>query len=525
MDVSTVERSESGVSEELITMLIDQHRSEVLPRLQRLWDYYRNELDFTSGDNVRSYESSQERGLPRRLRRHGVVIGDGGGARGDREVVIENDIAWRIHTLVDFMFGQPISFQSLAEDREKGELIERVLTSVFDCNGGIGFFQDMALLGSIYGHVDLLLRVDRLPHFGGGDNSDGLARGESREERVPSNRFDEERVLRYVRGIVLETVEAPRSIPVLNPSDYREFDKYVLSYTQQLNEVDRVSFLSRLVDRNGHQHGRQATVDVTEVWSDTSLRVYEDGELVREVANVAGMLPMVHIQNMSQPFFYEGLSEVEPLIPLQDELNTRLSDRANRITFQSFKMYLGKGIENFTERPVGPGQMWTTDNPDATIETFGGDGPSPSEESHISEIREAMDKASTVTPIAAGLLRGRVGNLTSEAALRVVLMGLISRTEKKRTTYGVGIERLCELILHVLDITGVLQTSVDERRLRIHWPSPLPENQKQRLSEAEMKLRIGIPHEQVLAELGYGVSNCVGDRIGDNVSINECEDL
>ena len=57
-----------------------------------------------------------------------------------------------------------------------------------------------------------------------------------------------------------------------------------------------------------------------------------------------GFLPIVHIQNVAQPYLYEGISDVEILVPLQDELNTRLSDRASRITFQTFKMYLAKGI-------------------------------------------------------------------------------------------------------------------------------------------------------------------------------------
>ncbi len=42
---------------------------------------------------------------------------------------------------------------------------------------------------------------------------------------------------------------------------------------------------------------------------------------------------------MPLPLSYEGLSDVEPLIPLQDELNTRLSDRANRVTYQAFNMF------------------------------------------------------------------------------------------------------------------------------------------------------------------------------------------
>jgi len=294
-----------------------------------------------------------------------------------------------------------------------------------------------------------------------------------------------------------------RAIPVLNPGDYRKLDAYVLHYTQPVNRVDRDSVLARLVGGDGRPQRRQATVDVTEHWTAESVRVYHDRRLVRQAPNRLGRLPVVHIQNLPQPFFYEGLSEVEPLIPLQDELNTRLSDRANRVTFQSFKMYLGKGIENFLERPVAPGQMWTTDNTEAEIDEFGGDAPTPSEDAHINEIREAMDKTSAVTAVAAGLLRNKVGNLTSENALRIVMMGLLARTEKKRLTYGQGIERLCELILHALDVTGVMPTTREERRVRLHWQSPIPENTTQRLRDAEIKLRLGVPRDQVLAELGY----------------------
>ncbi len=496
--------------EELIALLIHQHRSTGRPMFQRLWDYYRNELDYTEPDDHRPYRTAQEQGLPRRLtRRPAGSAQRTSGESSRREVVIENDIAWRVHTLVDFMFGKPISIQSLADDADLAALIQQVLNTVFDANGGPAFFQDMALLGSVYGFVDLLLRVDRLPISAAGGLVRQVKPGTSSaadRSRAPSKPIQPDRVLRYASHLILETVEAPRAIPVLSPADYRQLDAYMLDYTQQLNEVDRSSFLGRLLSSDGVSRGRLATARMTELWTDRAIRCYRDQRLISESPNLLGRLPLVHVQNLPQPFFYEGLSEVEPLIPLQDELNTRLSDRANRVTFQSFKMYLGKGIENFLERPVGPGQMWTTDNPDASIETFGGDGPSPSEDAHINEIREAMDKTSTVTPLAAGLLRNRVGNLTSENALRVVMMGLLNRTEKKRVTYGQGISQLCELILHALDVTGVLPTQPADRRVRLHWPSPLPENQDRRLREAQMKLQIGVPREQVLAELGYQAS-------------------
>jgi len=237
--------------------------------------------------------------------------------------------------------------------------------------------------------------------------------------------------------------------------------------------------------------------------SATRWQCYENEVLVAEGDNSLGEIPRVHIQNTALPFEYAGGSDVEPLIPLQDELNTRLSDRASRITLQSFKMYLGKGIDNFTQLPVGPGRMWTSDNPDADVVTFGGDGDNPAESLHIADLREALDKTSGVSPIAAGAIKNRIGRLTSAAALRLTLISLLAKTEKKRTTYGMGLARMIELALAWLDKAGVFKTSPEERRVELHWPSPLPENEVEKLQEGEIKARLGVPKEVVLRELGY----------------------
>jgi len=218
-----------------------------------------------------------------------------------------------------------------------------------------------------------------------------------------------------------------------------------------------------------------------------------------------GVVPVVHVQNLSQPFRYEGLGEVEALIPLQDELNTRLSDRANRVTLQSFRMYLAKRLEKIGDIGVGPGQVWTTDDPDADIKAFGGDSASPSESEHIEQVREAMDKASAVPPLAGGVVRGRIGNLSSGNALRITLLSLLSKTARKRVTYGAGIERASRLVLEALDAAGVVRTSGAERGLRVVWPEPQPLDPAAEVRVAEQKEALGVPRERVLAELGYGV--------------------
>jgi hypothetical protein len=244
-------------------------------------------------------------------------------------------------------------------------------------------------------------------------------------------------------------------------------------------------------------------VEVVELIGPTWWQQYEDRQLVAEGPNTLGRIPIVHVQNLPATGSYAGLSDVEPLIPLQDELNTRLSDRANRVTYQSFKMYLGKGIDDFLDRPVGPGQMWSTQNLAASIEEFGHDDGSPSEDAHIEQVRQALDKVSGVTPLAAGLIGGNIGHLTSATALRVCLSGLLAKTTRKRLTYGAALANVAELALAWLDRTGVLATRPEDRRVEVVWPDPLPTDEAQQLANAKAKQDLGVPRARILAELGY----------------------
>lgn len=485
--------------------LVDVHAAMIQDHFSRLWDYYANPMvplagggaaERKAGESGRCYIQAQEVGLPARIT--GLTRGAAAGVFGSRvlkdiqrkEVVIENDIAWRVNAAADFLFGKPISLLSRAADGRKREDIEAILKALFAANGGPAFFQDMAVLASVYGFVDCLLRP-----------------GDPLTSRSPSSDpspLPLSSVLQLAQAIDLELIEAPRALPVLDEDDYRVIRYYVQHFHQRKNAVgDRGSFLSRLLGGTGYRADSRQVVAVTEITSPEHWQRYEDKELVAEGDLPWGFLPVVHIQNVAQPYYYEGVSDVEPLIPLQDELNTRLSDRASRITFQSFKMYLGKGIEGFEDKPVSPGRMWHTDNPEASIQEFGGDAAAPSEDLHIAEIREAMDKASSVTPVMAGILKDRLGNLTSAVALRLTFMGMLSKNERKRHTYGEGLKRICRMALSMLDTAGVYQTSDQERDVEVVFASPMPEDTMAKLQEAQIKRELGVPAEQVLKELGY----------------------
>jgi hypothetical protein len=496
---------------EYLEWLVEERWPQVQVHFGKMWEYYTNPImdlqrtgthtiEHKAGENGKCYVQAQEYGLPARitgLMRCAEAGMFGGRPAGDirrKEVVIENDIAWRVNAAVDFLFGKPISVVSRSPDGVKRAEIEGIIKAVFSANGGIGFLQDMAVLGGVYGFVDCMVRPGREIYERISDTPSNLPN--SREGHLPA-----EVVLQMARAIGLELIEAPRALPVLDENDYRKVVYYVQHFQQVRNQLaGGGGVLQRLFGREGD---KRQVVSVTEITSAEAWQRYEDEELVAEGKLPWGFLPVVHIQNLAQPFYYEGQSDVEPLMPIQDELNTRLSDRASRITMQSFKMYLGKGIEGFAEKPVSPGVMWHTDNPDAAIEEFGGDEDHPSESAHIEEMREAMDKISGMTPLVAGVIRTRLGNLTSAVALRLTMMGMLAKTDRKRFTYGEGLKRIAGMVLDILDKANIYKTSEQDRDMEIIFPDPLPENEMEKLEEAKAKKELGVLVARVLRELGY----------------------
>jgi hypothetical protein len=133
-----------------IEWLVDVHSIGVRSRFIRMWNYYKNPAEeavyYRGRDNSggRCYVQAQEYGLPPRIT--GLVHSAGADVfSGKRvrevqrkEVVIENDIAWRIIAETDFLFGKPITFVSRAPDSQKQAKIESILKAVFGANGAVG---------------------------------------------------------------------------------------------------------------------------------------------------------------------------------------------------------------------------------------------------------------------------------------------------------------------------------------------------------------------------------------------------
>ena len=495
-----------------------QARAAEQRRSERLWSYYANPMRSVGEVTDRSerpYRQAQEWGIPARITGYypgADPLHDGPMLNIERkEVVVENDIAWRLDTMVDYLFGRLPQMRSTSGDAEHRQRVEQVLVAIFEHNGGIRLLQQIALIGAVHGCVDVAVTLDvaaleeLLKRASGsmmtGDTGDTLTSGTG--EIKPTGNTATLRqwsILEMARLVSLRIIEPARTLLLTDPEDAMRVialgQMYEIAQPQSRSPGGGIRRLFGGADAGGRAQ------EVLELWSNQGWWKWRDGELQASGGNTLGKIPVAHIQNTAVPFAYGGGSDVEALIPMQDELNTRLSDRAHRIAMQSFKMYLGMGTTTLKTELPAPGRVWE-ESVDADIKELGGDASCPAEDLHISEVREAMDKASGVPPVAAGAIRNRIGNLTSAAALRVTLMSLLARTERKRALYGEGLKRMCELSLEWLSVAGVFASDPDQRGIEMHWPDPLPESNAQKLQDSKLKLELGLGREVVLKELGY----------------------
>jgi len=137
------------------------------PRYRRLWAYCRNPMRVgTAVDpsgSEKPYVQAQEWGLPPRITgiKSGGDVFEGELIEGfsRKEVVVENDIGWRVDTMVDYLFGKPLVIESTAPDPDRRRIIGELLRLILGHNGGILLLQQLALLGSVYGFVDVLVKL------------------------------------------------------------------------------------------------------------------------------------------------------------------------------------------------------------------------------------------------------------------------------------------------------------------------------------------------------------------------------
>ena len=236
------------------------------------------------------------------------------------------------------------------------------------------------------------------------------------------------------------------------------------------------------------------TVIYKEFWTNSEIVVYEGDKEVDRMENPYGFIPFVQIKNFPVAGRTRGVGDLDDVIPLNVELNTKKSDVSEVIDYHSAPITLvyGAKIGNLEK---GANKVWGGLPKDAKVENLGLQGDLTASANYIAETKTAMCEIAGIPETVLGGASA-ISN-TSGVALQYINLPLIERTRIKRNCSTAGLETVNEYILFIAMYHGLIEKPEDISMRdfvsnEVTLPDTLPKDELMELQKIQQEMTLGI---------------------------------
>lgn len=238
----------------------------------------------------------------------------------------------------------------------------------------------------------------------------------------------------------------------------------------------------------------ETTVIYKEFWTNTEIIVYEDGVETDRMENPYGFIPFVQIKNYPIAGRTRGFGDLDDIIPLNVELNTKRSDVSEVIDYHSAPITLvyGAKIGNLEK---GANKVWGGLPKDAKVENLHLQGDLTASVGYTQDLKTSMCEIAGIPETVLGGASA-ISN-TSGVALQYINLPLIERTRIKRNCSKDGLERVNKIILYIALHHGLIVkpeeiSMKDFLRNEVEIPDTLPKDELMELQKIQQEMTIGL---------------------------------
>lgn len=303
---------------------------------------------------------------------------------------------------------------------------------------------------------------------------------ESAEDLDGSDPFEE-----YPNGrIRLSVLPTQFVFPRFNNHDKNKLESLLIMYPIRTEKETGLLF-KRTVD---------TTVVYKEFWTSKEIIVYEGKEEVDRMENPYGFIPFVQIKNFPIAGRTRGQGDLDDIIPLNVELNTKKSDISEVIDYHSAPITLvyGARIGNLEK---GANKVWGGLPKDAKVENLGLQGDLVASSNYTSDVKTAMCEIAGIPETVLGGASA-ISN-TSGVALQYINLPLIERTRVKRHCTQNGLQRVNKMILFLGLFHGLIEKPDDISMKDFLWnevdlPDTLPKDELIELNKIQQEMTLGL---------------------------------
>jgi hypothetical protein len=268
--------------------------------------------------------------------------------------------------------------------------------------------------------------------------------------------------------------------------------------------------------------GTRQVMTYTELLTEEGIEEYVNDELISQRPNPLGVIPVVHIPNTIVSGSPWGLGDIQDITGLNREYNEKATDISDIINYHSAPVTVITGAKA-SQLEKGAKKVWGGLPKDAKVFNLELSASLMAPLEYLDRIKQSMHEMTGVPESALGQMQP-ISN-TSGVALAIQYQPMMQRYTLKKTLYGIGLERINELVMltlaikepQVLQYNPTMDSSLKAGQASIldpqdpityqtsaHWPDPLPLDVLIKLNEITGKMQLGLESKRgALRSLGY----------------------
>lgn len=219
---------------------------------------------------------------------------------------------------------------------------------------------------------------------------------------------------------------------------------------------------TRLRPIEEHDHPRQGQGNITVrrftqiITKDTIIEQYEGG-VPHVRPNALGEIPVVHIQNLPVPRDFYGLSDLDPILTVQQELNEKTTDNSDIIHYHAGPTTIVTGAKaGQIDKSIG--KIWSGLPSDARVQNLEMTSDLGAIQDYIVTMRKWLLEISETPEVL--VEQPNVSN-TSAAALHMMYQPIIDKTGRKLPLYQAGFQQINYFILRIAQVLGHISLPMD----------------------------------------------------------------
>lgn len=229
-----------------------------------------------------------------------------------------------------------------------------------------------------------------------------------------------------------------------------------------------------------------------EIWTNDEVVIYEDGRETDRYENYLGFIPFVQIKNFPIAGQTRGCGDLEDVIPLNVEMNTKRSDVSEVIDYHSAPITLvfGAKIANLEK---GANKVWGGLPKDSRVENLHLQGDLDASTNYIKDVKQAMCEIAGVPETVLGGSTA-ISN-TSGVALQYMNLPLIERTRVKKQCSQTGLQMVNKMILFISLQNGLIEKPEDISMKdfvanKVELPDTLPKDELLELQQIQQEIAL-----------------------------------